>query len=109
MAHPKHKISSTRRDKRRTHYKAVVPTVVTCSNCGAAVLYHRVCPECGFYRGKLAIEKKAAESAAEKECIADNALFFRKINAPSERYGVGVSPSRTGFLQSGRGGARCVL
>ena len=49
MAHPKHKISSTRRDKRRTHYKAVVPTVVTCSNCGAAVLYHRVCPECGFY------------------------------------------------------------
>ena len=56
MAHPKHKISSTRRDKRRTHYKAVVPTVVTCSNCGAAVLYHRVCPECGFYRGKLAIE-----------------------------------------------------
>ena len=21
----------------------------------------RVCPECGFYRGKLAIEKKAAE------------------------------------------------
>ncbi len=48
MAHPKHKISSTRRDKRRTHYKAVVPTVVTCSKCG-------------FYRGKLAIEKKAAE------------------------------------------------
>ncbi|MDE5962957.1 MAG: 50S ribosomal protein L32, partial [Alistipes sp.] len=45
----------------RTHYKAVVPTVVTCSNCGAATLYHRVCPECGFYRGKLAIEKKAAE------------------------------------------------
>ena len=52
MAHPKHKISSTRRDKRRTHYKAVVPTIVTCSNCGAAVLYHRVCPECGYYRGK---------------------------------------------------------
>ena len=61
MAHPKHKISSTRRDKRRTHYKAVVPTVVTCSICGAAVLYQRVCPVCGFYRGKLAIEKKAAE------------------------------------------------
>ena len=61
MAHPKHKVSSTRRDKRRPHYKAVVHTVVTCSNCGSAVLYHRVCPECGFYRGKLAIEKKAAE------------------------------------------------
>ncbi|MBO7142853.1 MAG: 50S ribosomal protein L32, partial [Bacteroidales bacterium] len=26
MAHPKHKTSKTRRDKRRTHYKAVAPT-----------------------------------------------------------------------------------
>ena len=67
MAHPKHKVSSTRRDKRRTHYKAVVPTVVACSNCGAAVLYHRVCPECGFYRGKLAIEKEAESFLATRE------------------------------------------
>jgi hypothetical protein len=27
MAHPKHKHSKTRRDKRRTHYKATAPTV----------------------------------------------------------------------------------
>ena len=61
MAVQQRRGSKTRKAKRRTHYKAVVPTVVTCSNCGASVLYHRVCPECGFYRGKLAIEKKAAE------------------------------------------------
>ena len=60
MAHPKHKISKQRRNKRRTHYKAVASTIATCSNCGTTVLYHRVCPECGFYRGKLAIEKKTA-------------------------------------------------
>jgi large subunit ribosomal protein L32 len=58
MAHPKHKISKTRRDKRRTHYKAVAPTVALCSNCGSPVLYHRVCGECGYYKGKLAVEKK---------------------------------------------------
>ncbi|MFO7574828.1 MAG: 50S ribosomal protein L32 [Bacteroidales bacterium] len=58
MAHPKRKHSKTRRDKRRTHYKAEVPTLGKCSNCGSAVLYHRVCPECGHYRGKLAVEKK---------------------------------------------------
>ncbi|HPX05578.1 MAG TPA: 50S ribosomal protein L32 [Tenuifilaceae bacterium] len=57
MAHPKSKISKQRRNKRRTHQKAVLPTLGTCSNCGATVQYHRVCPECGFYRGKLAIEK----------------------------------------------------
>ncbi|MGE0077749.1 MAG: 50S ribosomal protein L32 [Bacteroidales bacterium] len=57
MAHPKSKISKQRRNKRRTHYKASTPTLSTCSNCGTAVEYHRVCPECGFYRGKQAIEK----------------------------------------------------
>ncbi|MDX9929850.1 MAG: 50S ribosomal protein L32 [Bacteroidales bacterium] len=60
MAHPKRKHSKTRRDKRRTHYKAEVPTLGKCSNCNSAVLYHRVCPECGFYRGKLVIEKKVS-------------------------------------------------
>ncbi|PCJ89880.1 MAG: 50S ribosomal protein L32 [Flavobacteriales bacterium] len=60
MAHPKRKQSKTRRDKRRTHYKAKAPTLSTCSNCGAPVQYHRVCSECGHYRGKLAIEKSIA-------------------------------------------------
>lgn len=59
MPNPKHRHSSTRRDKRRTHYKAVAPTVATCSNCGSSVLFHRVCAECGFYKGKPAIEKDA--------------------------------------------------
>ena len=56
MPNPKHRHSRTRRDKRRTHDKAVESTLSTCSNCGATHLYHRVCPECGYYRGKLAIE-----------------------------------------------------
>lgn len=60
MAHPKRKISKQRRDKRRTHYKATAPTYVSCSNCGATVLYHRVCGECGYYKGNLAIEKETA-------------------------------------------------
>lgn len=57
MAHPKHRTSQSRRNKRRTHDKAVPATLATCSNCGATVKYHTVCPECGYYRGKLAIEK----------------------------------------------------
>ncbi|RDC63009.1 50S ribosomal protein L32 [Adhaeribacter pallidiroseus] len=60
MAHPKRKISKTRRDKRRTHYKLTPSTHMECSNCGSPVLYHRVCSECGFYRGKQAIEKEVA-------------------------------------------------
>ena len=60
MPHPKHRFSKTRTKKRRTHYKAENPTVIVCSNCRAPVLYHRVCGECGYYKGKVAIEKATA-------------------------------------------------
>ena len=45
MAHPKRRQSKTRTAKRRTHEWHV---------------YHTVCGACGYYRGKLAIEKEAA-------------------------------------------------
>jgi len=57
MAHPKHKISKSRRDKRRTHDSLTSAQLSTCPNCGATVKYHTVCSECGQYRGKQAIEK----------------------------------------------------
>lgn len=60
MAHPKRKQSKARTAKRRTHDKAVTPTLAVCSNCGSWHVFHTVCPECGHYRGKLAIEKGAA-------------------------------------------------
>jgi large subunit ribosomal protein L32 len=58
MAHPKHRHSKSRRDKRRTHDKTIPATLASCSNCGATVKYHTICPECGYYRGKLVIEKE---------------------------------------------------
>ncbi len=57
MAVPKSRTSKQRKAKRRTHYKLTAPTLSTCSNCGSTIQYHRVCPECGFYRGRLAIAK----------------------------------------------------
>jgi large subunit ribosomal protein L32 len=59
MPNPKHRFSQTRTAKRRTHDKVESVQLSTCSNCGAAVVYHRVCPECGYYKGKLAIDKGA--------------------------------------------------
>lgn len=57
MAVPKRKTSKQRKNKRRTHISANVATISQCSNCGSPVEYHRVCAECGYYRGKQAIEK----------------------------------------------------
>ena len=61
MAHPKRRQSKTRTLKRRTHDKAVAPTLAVCPNCGAYYVYHTVCPTCGYYRGKVAIVKETAE------------------------------------------------
>lgn len=58
MPNPKRRHSKQRRDKRRTHQKAIAPALTSCSNCGSPVLLHRVCPECGYYRGKKAMEVK---------------------------------------------------
>jgi large subunit ribosomal protein L32 len=30
-----------------------------CPNCGAHYIYHTICPTCGYYRGKLAVEQAA--------------------------------------------------
>lgn len=57
MANPKRRHSKARGRKRRTHDKAVVPTLAVCPNCGEYHIYHSVCPSCGYYRGKLAVDK----------------------------------------------------
>lgn len=60
MAHPKSRISKQRKRKRRTHYKIEAPQVLSCSNCGAPVMRHRICEACGSYRGRTIINKTVA-------------------------------------------------
>jgi len=56
---PKKKSSRTRRDKRRTHHALKAKNLVQCSNCGEMRLPHRVCPNCGHYKGReiVAVEE----------------------------------------------------
>jgi len=56
MALPKHKLSKSRRDKRRTHYKLTGPNLVRCSQCDEMKMPHRICPKCGTYRKRSYIE-----------------------------------------------------
>lgn len=55
MPNPKHRHSKSRRDKRRTHYKAEAPNVAVCSVTGEAHLWHRAYWHDGalFIRAKL--------------------------------------------------------
>jgi len=55
MPNPKRRHSRARADRRRTHASLDTMGSSTCPNCGAAKMPHRVCPSCGFYRGKQAL------------------------------------------------------
>ena len=58
---PKRKISKGRRDRRRAHDAIGTLNLSTCSNCSKKTLPHRVCPHCGYFRGRqvLKIEDNA--------------------------------------------------
>lgn len=56
MAVPKRRQSKQRQRKRRTHVKADMPVVRSCPRCGDPQQPHRVCPNCGYYRGEQRLE-----------------------------------------------------
>ena len=60
MAVPKKRTGKSAQAKRRANWKATTPATTTCKNCGAVVLTHTVCPECGTYKGKVASAKGQA-------------------------------------------------
>lgn len=51
MAVPKRKVSRSNTRHRRSQWKTTAPQLATCANpaCGAKVLPHRACGECGQY------------------------------------------------------------
>ncbi len=60
MAHPKRKISRTRRDKRRTHVKLTEKNLVVCPVTGEPHMPHRAFWYEGklYYKGKVVMEKE---------------------------------------------------
>ncbi|MGN1404135.1 MAG: 50S ribosomal protein L32 [Ruminococcus sp.] len=62
MAVPKNKVSKARRDKRRSAvWKLDAPAMSTCDNCGAFKAPHKVCKNCGFYKGVAVLKMDDAE------------------------------------------------
>jgi large subunit ribosomal protein L32 len=59
MAVPRAKTSKARTSRRQTiNMRLDAPLTSVCSSCGNKVLLHRVCPKCGFYRGRQVFEPK---------------------------------------------------
>ncbi len=60
MSNPKRRHSRERGRLRRTSYKIKNVNVNACPQCSGTKLPHRVCPHCGYYKGRpvIQIEKK---------------------------------------------------
>jgi large subunit ribosomal protein L32 len=56
MAVPKKKQSRSRSRKRAAHWKSAPPPYSECPQCHQPKLPHRVCPNCGSYAGRQAVE-----------------------------------------------------
>ncbi len=52
MAEPKKKMSTSKTRMRRSHDQLSAPGLSTCPQCQGSKQPHRVCPECGHYRGR---------------------------------------------------------
>jgi large subunit ribosomal protein L32 len=59
MAVPKRKKSKSKTRMRRAVKKVRMRTVKACPQCGAPQEPHRVCPSCGYYRGRQVVSVKA--------------------------------------------------
>lgn len=59
MAVPFRKVSKTRKRMRRSHNALTANMTAKCPKCGAMIRPHRVCPECGFYKGREVVKKDA--------------------------------------------------
>ena len=75
MAVPKQHRSKSRQGQRRMHIYLNAVSTITCSKCSKPVLSHTVCENCGFYRGREAINilsrlAKKERKIKEKEMAA---------------------------------------
>lgn len=54
MGVPTKKLSHSRYKKRRFQKERLKKLQLQkCKNCEALILSHRICPECGFYKGRF--------------------------------------------------------
>lgn len=61
MPVPKKRVGHSNQMHRRANWKAFLPEVSSCPNCGAPRHPHTLCGSCGFYKNRVVSEKFLAE------------------------------------------------
>jgi large subunit ribosomal protein L32 len=58
MAEPKKRLTSTRSGNRQSKDALKSNSLISCSNCKTKILPHRVCQNCGYYKGEKVLQLK---------------------------------------------------
>lgn len=53
------RVTRSHTGNRRSHHALKEPRLSTCAKCSAKHLRHRMCPECGDYRGRQVVDVAA--------------------------------------------------
>lgn len=64
---PTQRHTSSRRDRRRGQLRLKAPTVAVCGKCKAPALPHRMCENCGTYRGRVVVDVLAKLTKKERK------------------------------------------
>ncbi|MBK8189843.1 MAG: 50S ribosomal protein L32 [Vampirovibrionales bacterium] len=65
MPVPKKRQGHSDQGHRRACWKAVIPEISKCPNCGAVRHPHTMCGACGFYRDRIVRDLAVAEETFE--------------------------------------------
>jgi large subunit ribosomal protein L32 len=67
MPVPKRKTSKSRRDMRQANKGLKPATITMCKECGAAMMPHQACSQCGFYKGRKIFATKVDRTLMRAE------------------------------------------
>ncbi len=67
MPVPKKRLGHSDQGHRRSNWKATIPSISVCPNCGSPRLSHTMCGICGFYKDRIVIDKFEAGEEEETE------------------------------------------
>jgi large subunit ribosomal protein L32 len=60
MGVPKRRMSKMRLRTRKASHRPKAPQLSKCPQCSARVRSHRVCPSCGYYKGRQIVSINTA-------------------------------------------------
>ncbi len=79
------RVTRAHRDNRRSHHALKEPRLSKCSNCGGYHLRHRVCPDCGYYRGKLVVDVVAKKEKKMQKQLSDSKITKKASDDSPEK------------------------